>query len=157
MNSNDEQHQNLRQDRNRQAISDALEDSFAVIDFRYNTLLLFIRSAYKEHNIVTWSWKSYSLLIIFSEEDYPDSLVDSELNRSDDISVHNRISDKHINKNNINDNHSEEQIGPINDKIVETKKDDTTTIGPSEIQINVNERNHILDHTNTNNVNLCNT
>ena len=75
------------------------------------------------------------------------------MNRSDDISVHNRISDKHINKNNINYNHSEEQIGPINDKIVETKNDDTTTIGPSEIQINVNERNHILDHTNTNNVN----
>ena len=75
------------------------------------------------------------------------------MNRSDDISVHNLISDKHTNKNNINDKPFQEPIGPISDKIAETKNDDTITNSPSEIQINVNERNHILDHTKTNNVN----
>ena len=75
------------------------------------------------------------------------------MNRSDDISVNNRISDKHISKSDINDNQSQEEIGPISDKIEETKNSDTITIGPGELHIDANERNHILDNTKTNNLN----
>ena len=75
------------------------------------------------------------------------------MNRSDDISVHKGISNKHINESNINDNQSQGQIAPYSDKIEETKSDDTTTVSPSEFQINVNERHHILEYNETNKVN----